>query len=227
MARRDELARYVLPAPTSVVTLQRSGVAGSIWISGVPVGWEATRPQLVSWFPSGSATSAVASPSPGSVIRPHTPITLTFSKTVAAGPGQDASGRRARYPGTWQPAEQPHDQFVPTGYGYGLGAKVSINAARSDVRLLGGQTSSSSDSATGGPARLDGAYPAAAGQPGVSAADLPADGRSRPRSAPRRAPPSIRPQALLVALQRYPQHAAEHVEGGGLRGHDPGRGDGV
>src|ERR1700731_3073487 len=36
-----KLVKHVLPAPTRVVTLQRSGVAGSVWILGLPLGWEA------------------------------------------------------------------------------------------------------------------------------------------------------------------------------------------
>jgi hypothetical protein len=138
-----KLVKHVLPAPTRVVTLQRSGVAGSVWILGLPHGWEATRPNLVSWFPSGAATSAVASPAPGSKIRPHTPILLTLSKSVSSALGKSLPHVSPSTPGSWQRINSHTIKFVPTGYGYGLGAKVSV-ALPSGVRLVSGQTTSSS-----------------------------------------------------------------------------------
>jgi hypothetical protein len=77
-----KLIKRVLTAPTREVTLQKNAVAGSVWIVGLPLPWESARPQVVSWFPSGAATSAVANPAPGTVIRPLTGITLTLSKPV-------------------------------------------------------------------------------------------------------------------------------------------------
>ncbi len=139
-----KLVKHVLPAPTRVVTLQRSGVAGSVWILGLPLGWEATKPQLVSWFPSGAATSAVASPSAGSTIRPHTPITLTFSKPWAKALSGHLPNVLPTTQGSWQTLNSHTIVFRPQGYGYGLGAKVAV-ALPSDVRLVGGQTSSSSE----------------------------------------------------------------------------------
>ena len=141
---QKQLVRHVLPAPTSVVTLHRSSVAGSIWISGLPLGWEATRPQLVSWFPSGAATSAVASPSPGSVIRPHTPIRLTLSKSISAALGKHLPPVSPATAGSWHQLNSHTIVFQPTGYGYGLGAKVGV-ALPAGVRLVGGQSSSSSE----------------------------------------------------------------------------------
>ncbi|HEY1521433.1 MAG TPA: L,D-transpeptidase family protein [Solirubrobacteraceae bacterium] len=137
-----KLVKHVLPAPTRVVTLQRSGVAGSIWILGLPRGWEATRPALVSWFPAGAATSAVASPTPGSKIRPHTPITLTFSKPVSQALGGHLPPVLPNASGTWHQLNSHAIVFRPHGYGYGLGAKVAV-ALPSAVRLVGGQTGSS------------------------------------------------------------------------------------
>ena len=45
-------------------------------------GWESPRPSFISWFPPGAKATAVASPAPGSKIKPDSPITLTFSKPV-------------------------------------------------------------------------------------------------------------------------------------------------
>ena len=108
------------------LSLQRSSQAGSIWILGVPLSWEATRAHLVSWFPAGAATSAVASPAPGSRLRPHTPITLTFSKPVAKALGGHLPPVVPNTPGTWRHLNSHSIVFRPTGYGYGLGAKVGV-----------------------------------------------------------------------------------------------------
>jgi hypothetical protein len=97
----------------------------------------------VSWFPSGAATSAVASPAPGSKIRPHTPILLTLSKSVSSALGNSLPHVSPSTPGSWQRINSHTIKFVPTGYGYGLGAKVSV-ALPSGVRLVSGQTTSSS-----------------------------------------------------------------------------------
>jgi peptidoglycan hydrolase-like protein with peptidoglycan-binding domain len=139
------LVKHVLPAPTRTVTLQRSTVAGSIWILGLPLGWEATRPHLVSWFPTGARTAAVASPSPGTTIRPHTPITLTFSKPISSALGKNRPPVSPATPGSWRQLNGHTIVFHPTGYGYGLGAKVSV-ALPAGVMLVGGRAGSSSDS---------------------------------------------------------------------------------
>jgi peptidoglycan hydrolase-like protein with peptidoglycan-binding domain len=142
-----KLVRHVLPAPTRVVTLQRRAVAGSIWILGIPRGWEATRANVVSWFPAGASTSAVASPAPGAIIRPHTPITVTFSKPVSRALGNHRPPVLPNTSGSWRELNSHTIVFRPTGYGYGLGAKVSV-ALPSGVRLVGGKASSASNSGT-------------------------------------------------------------------------------
>jgi lipoprotein-anchoring transpeptidase ErfK/SrfK len=139
------LTKHVLPAPSRVVTLQRTAEAGSLWILGIPRGWESTRAHLVSWFPAGAATSAVASPSPGSKIRPHTPLLITLSKPISAALGKSLPPVSPSTAGKWHRINSHTIKFVPTGYGYGLGAKVSV-ALPSGVRLLGGQNGSSSGS---------------------------------------------------------------------------------
>jgi peptidoglycan hydrolase-like protein with peptidoglycan-binding domain len=139
----SKLVRHVLPTPSRTVTLQRSGVAGSVWILGIPLAWEATKPHLISWFPAGAATAAVASPAPGSTIRPHTPITLTLSKTVSAALRGHLPPVLPNTQGTWHQLNSHTIVFQPEGYGYGLGAHVKV-ALPSDVRLVGGQASGSS-----------------------------------------------------------------------------------
>ena len=138
------LVRHALSAPTSTVTLQRTAAAGSIWILGVPLGWESTGAHVVSWFPAGAATSAVANPAPGSAIKPHTSITLTLSKSVSQALGRNLPPVTPSGAGSWHMLNSHTIVFRPTGYGYGLGAKVTM-ALPSAVRLVGGQGSTASD----------------------------------------------------------------------------------
>ncbi|MFL5823993.1 MAG: L,D-transpeptidase family protein [Solirubrobacteraceae bacterium] len=144
-ASRSHVTKHTLASPSRVVTLHRTALAGSIWVSGLALGWETARPHLLSWFPAGAATAAVASPAPGRVIRPHTPITLTFSKPVSTALGRSHPAVLPATPGTWRQLNSHAIIFRPEGYGYGLGAHVKI-ALPSDIRLVGGQAGSASSS---------------------------------------------------------------------------------
>jgi peptidoglycan hydrolase-like protein with peptidoglycan-binding domain len=101
----------------------------------------------VSWFPSGAATAAVATPAPGSTIKPHTPIMLTFSKPVSQALRTHRPPVTPATQGTWHELNSHTIVFEPQGYGYGLGAKVSV-ALPAGVRLVGGAASSSSEVGT-------------------------------------------------------------------------------
>jgi hypothetical protein len=143
----NRLVRHVLSAPTSVVTLTRSAVAGSIWISGVPLTWETARPHVASWFPAGAATSAVASPGPGTTIHPHTAIVLTFSKPISSALGRSRPAVVPRTPGTWKQQGSHTIVFKPQGFGYGLGVQVHVMLP-SGVRVVGARSGSSAGSAS-------------------------------------------------------------------------------
>jgi len=132
------LRRQVLPAPETVVTLPHSSEAGTIFVSAAPRTWESSRQASVSWFPAGGAATAVASPAPGTPIKPGTPITLTFSKRVAKVLGAHLPPIAPITQGVWHPLNSHAIEFRPEGFGYGLGARVNI-ALPSGVRLLGGQ----------------------------------------------------------------------------------------
>jgi hypothetical protein len=134
------LHRTVLAAPQSTVTLARPAEAGSLWVAAAPRSWESSSAALVSWFPAGSATSAVASPAPGTTIRADTPITLTFSKPVSKALGGAMPPVSPRTPGTWHTLNSHSVQFQPEGFGYGLGANVSIGLPNG-VRLIGAKQS--------------------------------------------------------------------------------------
>ena len=83
----------------------------------------------------------MANPGPGATIKPDTPITLTFSKPVSKALGTHMPPISPGTPGSWHTVNSHTIRFEPTGYGYGLGAKVQV-ALPNDVRLLGGQSSS-------------------------------------------------------------------------------------
>jgi L,D-transpeptidase catalytic domain/Putative peptidoglycan binding domain len=138
------LVRHALASPTSVVTLSRPAPAGSMWIAAAQRSWETSNPGLVTWFPAGSGTSAVASPSPGSKIAPDTPITLTFSKSIQEALGNQRPPVSPATPGSWQQTGPHTIVFRPEGYGYGLGATVNIGLP-SSVHLIGGQQLSTGD----------------------------------------------------------------------------------
>jgi peptidoglycan hydrolase-like protein with peptidoglycan-binding domain len=130
--------RHVLGAPTSTIALPRSAEAGTIMVAAAPRTWETSRAVIVSWFPSGSAASAVASPTPGTGILPSTPITLTFSKPVSQALGASRPPVTPATQGTWHTINSHTIEFRPEGYGYGLSTSVTV-ALPSGVRLVDGQ----------------------------------------------------------------------------------------
>jgi peptidoglycan hydrolase-like protein with peptidoglycan-binding domain len=141
------LQRKSLSAPTRIVTLPRTGAAGTLAVAAAPRTWESPRTVTVSWFPGGGAATAVASPAPGTPIGASTPITLTFSKPVATALGSHLPVINPSTPGTWHKLNAHSIVFAPTGYGYGLGAKVQL-ALPSGVHLVGGQQSASASGGT-------------------------------------------------------------------------------
>src|SRR5436305_1436938 len=133
------LTRHVLGAPSRQVSLVRTAAAGSMWVAAVPRTWETSKPAVVSWFPSGSATTAVANPAPGSRLGPLTPIALTFSQPVSQALGHSMPPVSPTTQGTWHLQDSHTIVFRPEGFGYGLGAHVGIGLP-AGVRLVGGQT---------------------------------------------------------------------------------------
>jgi peptidoglycan hydrolase-like protein with peptidoglycan-binding domain len=132
-----QLTRHVLSTPSATITLPRTGVAGSVFVSAAPQAWEFGRAAAVSWFPGGGAATAVAYPAPGSKIRSNGTLTLTFSKPIAKVLGSHMPLLSPATPGTWHALNNHMIQFHPEGYGYGLGATVKV-ALPSGVRVVGG-----------------------------------------------------------------------------------------
>jgi lipoprotein-anchoring transpeptidase ErfK/SrfK len=134
------LKRMLLPSPSGEVTLPRTALAGTMWVSATPRSWETAQATAISWFPAGAATAAVANPAPGHRIGPTTPITLTFSKPLSSALGHSLPPVSPAGSGTWQRATSHTLVFQPSGYGYGLGATVTIGLP-SGVTLVGGRAS--------------------------------------------------------------------------------------
>jgi len=134
-ASPTRLHRQVLSTPQAVVSLARTAQAGSVYVAATPRSWEKSSPALVSWFPAGAATTAVAYPSPGTTIRANTPITLTFSKPVSKALDGSMPPVSPKTSGTWHKISAHAIQFQPEGFGYGLGANVTIGLP-SGVKLI-------------------------------------------------------------------------------------------
>jgi hypothetical protein len=154
----SQLTRHLFSAPSTELTLTATAAAGTIWIGGVPRRWEGTQPRAVSWFPAGAATSAVATPAPGTSIKPRTSLTLTFSKPIAQALGGSLPPVSPTTAGTWHQVNTHTIVFRPEGYGYGLGANVTV-ALPAGVHLVGGHASGGSDDGSwsvppGSPLRL-------------------------------------------------------------------------
>jgi peptidoglycan hydrolase-like protein with peptidoglycan-binding domain len=141
------MRRHVLANPQSVITVPRGSPAGTLFVSAAPRIWESSKTALISWFPAGAAATAVANPAPGSQIEPGTPITLTFSTPLSRALGSHRPPVSPSTQGSWHTLNSHTISFRPEGYGYGLGAKVTI-ALPSGVRLVGGQQTGTSDGGT-------------------------------------------------------------------------------
>jgi peptidoglycan hydrolase-like protein with peptidoglycan-binding domain len=142
-AELTSLHRQVLATPASYVTLPRTAEAGTVYVAAAPRSWESSSAALISWFPAGSATTAIASPQPGTTISADTPITLTFNKPVSKALGGSMPPVLPRSSGTWHELTSHSIQFQPAGFGYGLGANVTLGLPNG-VRLVGAKQSGDS-----------------------------------------------------------------------------------
>jgi peptidoglycan hydrolase-like protein with peptidoglycan-binding domain len=141
------MRRTVLSKPTSVVTLPHSGSAGTLYLSGAPRSWETSHTAAVSYFPAGKHATAVANPTPGATIKPNTPITLTFSRPVGKALGSHLPPVSPANAGAWHHVNSHTIKFQPTGFGYGLAAKVHV-AVPSGVRILSDQSGAGDNTAS-------------------------------------------------------------------------------
>jgi hypothetical protein len=138
-----KLTRHVLRTPASSVPLPQSGPAGSLFVAAQIHRWEKSPTAQISYFPARGSASAVAQPAPGTPITPATPIRISFSKPVAKVLGQRMPTLTPATTGGWKRVSDREIQFTPTGYGYGLNARVQVTLP-SGVSLVGGQSATTS-----------------------------------------------------------------------------------
>ena len=142
VTQAGKATREVLSQPQSEVSLTAPAPAGTLLVRAAPRPWERLAATTVSWFPAGVGASAVADPAPGTTIGPDTDITLTFSKPLNEALGASRPPVSPDTPGTWHTLNSHTIKFIPTGFGYGLGADVSVNLP-AGVKLVGGENSGS------------------------------------------------------------------------------------
>ncbi len=142
-----QLSRHLLSPARTELTLTPSAEAGTLWVAAAPRTWETARSAAVSWFPTGAATAAVASPAPGTPLGPDTPISLTFSKPISSALGSSRPPVSPITSGSWQQVGSHTIVFHPTGYGYGLGATVRVGLP-AGVKLVGGRASGAAENGT-------------------------------------------------------------------------------
>ncbi len=131
-----------LAAPATSYELSATSSAGTAEVSVAARTWEIPKTTAITWFPAGTKATAVATPAPGTKITPDTKITLTFSKPVRRVLGEHLPPVSPRTAGIWHSINSHTIQFVPEGYGYGLGADVRISLPEG-VNLQGGQVKAS------------------------------------------------------------------------------------
>jgi peptidoglycan hydrolase-like protein with peptidoglycan-binding domain len=135
------LKTLTLSKPATAIAIPASATAGSMVVSAAARPWERLRASAVSWFPAGAHSTAVATPMPGKQISAQQPITLTFQKTVKQALGSSYPAVSPAGSGSWETLNAHAIKFVPTGYGYGLGADVNVTLP-SGVQLVGGTSGS-------------------------------------------------------------------------------------
>jgi peptidoglycan hydrolase-like protein with peptidoglycan-binding domain len=126
-----------LANPQTRIAITPTATAGTLEVAAAPRSWEIPAKQSISWFPAGSSATAVATPSPGTALTAQSKITMTFSTPVSKALSGQMPAVTPAGSGTWKTVNSHTIQFVPSGYGYGLGAKVQV-ALPAQVHLVGG-----------------------------------------------------------------------------------------
>ncbi|MBO0768945.1 MAG: L,D-transpeptidase [Solirubrobacterales bacterium] len=130
------LTHKTFTSPAGQVTVPQQGTAGTLSVLATPRSWERSSPQAISWFPAGTGSTAAASPGPGQPLGPSTPITLTFSDTVSKALHGKMPTITPAGSGSWHTLNAHSIRFIPTGYGYGINAHVSMSLP-AGVHLVG------------------------------------------------------------------------------------------
>jgi hypothetical protein len=112
--------------PLGVVASERA-IAGTRLVAAAARRWETlSEPVRVSWFVSGSRTRVISYPAAGRRLLPHSALTLTFAKPVAAVLGSRLPELQPATRGRWTQADSHTISFQPAGFGFGLGSTVRV-----------------------------------------------------------------------------------------------------
>jgi L,D-transpeptidase catalytic domain len=106
-----------------------SGTAstGTTTVAAAARRWEKlSTPVRVSWFVAGGRTRMIADPAPGSRLRPHGALTLTFARPVSAVLGSQLPRLEPATRGRWRQTDSHTISFQPAGFGFGLGGHVHV-----------------------------------------------------------------------------------------------------
>jgi peptidoglycan hydrolase-like protein with peptidoglycan-binding domain len=128
--------------PQTRLTVDESAAAGTTRVWSSARSWEKPASASVSWFPAGVKSVAILSPAAGTTVGSTAPITLTLSKPVSQVFGSRLPAVSPSGSGNWETVNSHTIRFVPTGYGYGLGAKVTVGLP-DDVEISGGAKAAS------------------------------------------------------------------------------------
>ncbi len=123
--------------PRTSLTIDESAAAGTTRVWSSARSWEKPASVNVSWFPAGVKAVAILSPAAGTTVASMTPITVTLSKPVSQVLGSRLPVVSPSGSGKWETVNSHTIRFVPSGYGYGLGAKVTVGLP-DDVEISGG-----------------------------------------------------------------------------------------
>lgn len=128
--------------PQTSLTIKESAAAGTTRVWSSSRSWEKPGSTSVSWFPAGVKAVAILSPAAGTTIGSMTPITVTLSKPVSEVLGSRMPAVSPSGSGKWKTVNSHTIRFVPSGYGYGLRAKVTVDLP-DDVGISGGAKAAS------------------------------------------------------------------------------------
>jgi lipoprotein-anchoring transpeptidase ErfK/SrfK len=137
------LQHRTFSTPQTQVTVAAPTAAGTLAVAAAPRAWERPSTSFVTWFPAGVGPSTVINPAPGTQISATTPITLTFSKPYTQVLGSTMPRLSPASTGRWRTLNSHTIKYTPTGYGFGLGASVSV-ALPNGIRVLGAHSTGAS-----------------------------------------------------------------------------------
>jgi hypothetical protein len=101
--------------------------AGAIEVAAAARSWERlSAPVRVSWFPARPYPQLLAEPESGATLSPGGQLTLTFSSPLHDVVGAALPRLVPATPGRWRQLDAHTLAFVPSGFGFALGATVRV-----------------------------------------------------------------------------------------------------